>query len=107
MLSAYNLVLAFHNIFYISSFQYHINLEKIWLKFTIAILLCLVIDTLGNLLLFIELPKLNQIMNGKTITKLGFLFKALTLFIIVIKIMEYIDTPTYVDNKFVIILTIL
>lgn len=107
ILSTYNVIFMFHNIFYVLSLQSKYNLENFWLITTTIVLLFCILDLISNLFILIELPRVEKVINGKLKSKLGIIFKLLAQLIFVEKVIEYFTLPYYLDNKFTIMVSII
>ncbi|OHO71468.1 hypothetical protein HMPREF2580_09120 [Staphylococcus sp. HMSC036D05] len=107
ILSTYNVIFMFHNIFYVLALQSKYNLENFWLVTTTIVLLFCILDLISNLFILIELPRVEKVINGKLKSKLGIIFKLLAQLIFVEKIIEYFTLPYYLDNKFTIMVSII
>ncbi len=107
VLSTYNVIFMFHNIFYVLALQSKYNLENFWLITTTIVLLFCILDLISNLFILIELPRVEKVINGKLKSKLGIIFKLLAQLIFVEKIIEYFTLPYYLDNKFTIMVSII
>ena len=107
ILSTYNAIFMFHNIFYVLALQSKYNLENFWLVTTSIILLFCILDLISNMFILIDVPFIEKFIDNKLIAKLGIIFKALAQLIFVEKIIEYFMLPYYLDNKFTIIASIL
>lgn len=107
ILSTYNVIFMFHNIFYVLSLQSKYNLENFWLITTTIVLLFCILDLISNLFILIELPRVEKVINGKLKSKLGIIFKLLAQLIFVEKVIEYFTLPYHLDNKFTIMVSII
>ncbi|HCX9668868.1 TPA: DUF5079 family protein, partial [Staphylococcus aureus] len=61
----------------------------------------------GGMFTLLKLPKVTKRWGGKTKTHFGLLLTALSSFIYIEKIIEYILVPNVVESKFIIIVSML
>ncbi|MFW3611083.1 DUF5079 family protein [Staphylococcus caprae] len=107
ILSTYNAIFMFHNIFYVLALQSKYDLEKFWLITTAIVVIFCVLDLISNMFILIDVPFIEKFLDNKLIAKLGIIFKVLAQLIFVEKIIEYFTLPYYLDNKFTIIASII
>ncbi|HDK5169573.1 TPA: DUF5079 family protein, partial [Staphylococcus aureus] len=73
-----------------------------WLMGTISIIISYLLLVIGGMFTLLKLPKVTKRWGGKTKTHFGLLLTALSSFIYIEKIIEYILVPNVVESKFVI-----
>ncbi|PTH34710.1 DUF5079 family protein [Staphylococcus arlettae] len=102
VVSTYNAAFAFCNLFYFMAIQNNIDLYHYWLLSTTSMFICFTLWTVGTILLFIEMPKLEQYVNGKVKTLLGLGLTLIGSLLYVERIVEYILVPNIADSKFLV-----
>lgn len=107
IIGTYNAAFAFSNVFYVMAIQNFVDLYHYWLLSTVSMIISFTFWTLGSILMFIEMPKLEQYINGKRKTFIGIGFVLLAQLLYVERIIEYFLVPNIADSKFMILGSIL
>lgn len=107
IISTYNAIFAFSNLFYFMAIQNNINLFNYWLLSTISMIVLLAFWSIGTILIFIEMPRIEKFMNGKTKSFLGISLNLIGLLLYIERIVEYILVPNIADSKFLVLGSIL
>ena len=107
IIGTYNAAFAFSNVFYVMAIQNFVDLYHYWLLSTVSMIISFRFWTLGSILMFIEMPKLEQYINGKRKTFIGIGFVLLAQLLYVERIIEYFLVPNIADSKFMILGSIL
>lgn len=107
IIGTYNAAFAFSNVFYVMAIQNFVDLYHYWLLSTVSMIISFTFWTLGSILMFIEMPKLEQYINGKRKTFIGVGFVLLAQLLYVERIIEYFLVPNIADSKFMILGSIL
>lgn len=107
IVSTYNAMFAFSNLFYFMAIQNNVDLYKYWLLSTISMIIFFTLWTVGIMLIFIEMPRLEKFVNGKTKSLIGILLNMIGSLLYVERIIEYILVPNIADSKFLVIGSIL
>ncbi|PTL05641.1 DUF5079 family protein, partial [Staphylococcus gallinarum] len=93
IIGTYNAAFAFSNVFYVMAIQNFVDLYHYWLLSTVSMIISFTFWTLGSILMFIEMPKLEQYINGKRKTFIGIGFVLLAQLLYVERIIEYFLVP--------------
>ncbi|MBF2224494.1 DUF5079 family protein [Staphylococcus epidermidis] len=107
IIGTYNAAFAFSNVFYVMAIQNFVDLYHYWLLSTVSMIISFTFWTLGSILMFIEMSKLEQYINGKRKTFIGIGFVLLAQLLYVERIIEYFLVPNIADSKFMILGSIL
>ena len=107
IIGTYNAAFAFSNVFYVMAIQNFVDLYHYWLLSTVSMIISFTFWTLGSILMFIEMPKLEQYINGKRKTFIGIGFVLLAQLLYVERIIEYFLVLNIADSKFMILGSIL
>ncbi len=107
MLTTITVVFALCNLYYFAAVQNHYDLFNYWLMGTISIIISYLLLVIGGMFTLLKLPKVTKRWGGKTKTHFGLLLTALSSFIYIEKIIEYILIPNVVESKFVIMVSII
>lgn len=107
IIGTYNAAFAFSNVFYVMAIQNFVDLYHYWLLSTVSMIISFTFWTLGSILMFIEMPKLEQYINGKRKTFIGIGFVLLAQLLYVERIIENFLVPNIADSKFMILGSIL
>ncbi|PZJ37801.1 DUF5079 family protein [Staphylococcus aureus] len=106
VLTTITAVFATCNLYYFVALQNHYDLFNYWLMGTISIIISYLLLVIGGMFTLLKLPKVTKRWGGKTKTHFGLLLTALSAFIYIERIIEYILVPNVVESKFVIMVSI-
>ncbi|HFH6537089.1 TPA: DUF5079 family protein [Staphylococcus aureus] len=107
VLTTITAVFATCNLYYFIAVQNHYDLFNYWLMGTISIIISYLLLVIGGMFTLLKLPKVTKRWGGKTKTHFGLLLTALSAFIYIERIIEYILVPNVVESKFVIMVSII
>lgn len=107
VLTTITAVFATCNLYYFVALQNHYDLFNYWLMGTISIIISYLLLVIGGMFTLLKLPKVTKRWGGKTKTHFGLLLTALSAFIYIERIIEYILVPNVVESKFVIMVSII
>ena len=107
VLTTITAVFATCNLYYFVAVQNHYDLFNYWLMGTISIIISYLLLVIGGMFTLLKLPKVTKRWGGKTKTHFGLLLTALSAFIYIERIIEYILVPNVVESKFVIMVSII
>ena len=93
MLTTITAVFATCNLYYFVAVQNHYDLFNYWLMGTISIIISYLLLVIGGMFTLLKLPKVTKRWGGKTKTHFGLLLTALSAFIYIERIIEYILVP--------------
>nr|WP_263314535.1 DUF5079 family protein [Mammaliicoccus sp. Marseille-Q6498] len=102
VVAPYNACFAFSNLFYFMAIQHHVDLYGYWLLYVITMVISFALWSLGSILIWIELPRLQKYISGKTKSFIGIGLLLISQFIYIEKIIEYILVPNIADSKFAV-----
>ncbi|MBO8680722.1 DUF5079 family protein [Staphylococcus aureus] len=107
VLTTITAVFATCNLYYFVALQNHYDLFNYWLMGTISIIISYLLLVIGGMFTLLKLPKVTKRWGGKTKTHFGLLLTALSAFIYIERIIEYMLVPNVVESKFVIMVSII
>nr|HCZ3702750.1 DUF5079 family protein [Staphylococcus aureus] len=107
VLTTITAVFATCNLYYFVAVQNHYDLFNYWLMGSISIIISYLLLVIGGMFTLLKLPKVTKRWGGKTKTHFGLLLTALSAFIYIERIIEYILVPNVVESKFVIMVSII
>ncbi|PZJ37805.1 DUF5079 family protein [Staphylococcus aureus] len=107
VLTTITAVFATCNLYYFVALQNHYDLFNYWLMGTISIIISYLLLVIGGMFTLLKLPKVTKRWGGKTKTHFGLLLTALSAFIYIERIIEYILFPNVVESKFVIMVSVI
>ncbi|PTI27703.1 DUF5079 domain-containing protein [Mammaliicoccus vitulinus] len=107
VVATYNAMFAFSNVFYFMAIQNNVDLYGYWLLYVVTMVISFALWSLGSILVWIELPRLQKYISGKTKSFIGLGLLLVSQFIYIEKIIEYILVPDIAESKFAIAVSII
>ncbi|SCS66287.1 DUF5079 family protein [Staphylococcus caeli] len=107
VIGTFNAAFAFSNVFYYIAVQNYVDLYHYWLLSTISMIVCLVLLSIGAILMYIEMPKVERYVSGKTKTLIGIGLVFLSFLLYLERVVEYFLVPNIAESKFMVLGSIL